>query len=364
VKAWRWWVCTVVVAVFVALPFVVRYAPVSTAATSASSLLSRMASSASLPFAGYAESTGSLALPATDQLNDVANLLSGRTQMRVWWLSAQDWRVDTISPAGERSTRTFPQGVAVWDYEDNRMTYSPAERPGTIRLPRDTDTVPPQLAGRLLADADPNEVTLLPSRRVAGRPADGLRLSPSDPRSSVSRVDVWADSESGIPVLVEVFSRASDVPAMTSTFLDFTDVAPTAADLRLAPPPGARIRTDRRSDLLGDVARSSGPQPPATLLGFSRSTPVPGLAGVGAYGKGVTQLVVAALPPRVAGPLRDQLVLAASTTQVPGGITLSVGPVGLLLTEPLASGWAWLFAGTLTPDGLTSAAAELAAAAS
>jgi hypothetical protein len=252
--------------------------------------------------------------------------------------------------------------VAVWDYEDNRVIYSAPEPPGTLRLPRDTDTVPPQLAARLLADATPSEVTPLPSRRVAGRPADGLRLQPFDPRSSVGRVDVWADSQSGIPVLVEVFDRTNEVPAMTSTFLDFTDAAPAASDLRLAPPPGARVRTNSRPDLLGDLARSSGPQPPATLLGLSRSTSLPGLAGVGAYGKGVTQLVVAALPPRVAGPLRDQLVLSASTTRVQNGITLSVGPVGLLLTEPLANGWAWLFAGTLTADGLTSAAAELTTA--
>src|SRR3954470_2427325 len=209
----RWAVCAAAVAVLVALPFAVRYAPVPVPESAPAALLARMQSSWSEPYQGYAESTGALALPTTDQLDDVSTLLSGRTQMRVWWQSATEWRSDTITPAGERSTRTTAAGSVVWDYEDNRVVTGAPEVDGSVRLPRDTDTLPPQLAARMLSEATPAEVGDLPARRVAGRPAEGLTLRPSDPLSSVGRVDVWADAASGIPVLVEVFGRTGDLPA-------------------------------------------------------------------------------------------------------------------------------------------------------
>jgi hypothetical protein len=355
---WRWGVCAAVVAVLVALPFAVRYAPVGASEASAAALLARIHASAARPYAGYAESIGSLALPTTDQLDDVSALLSGRTQVRVWWQSATDWRADTITPAGERSTRTTTAGALVWDYEDKRVTTSGPEPNGTIRLPRDTDTLPPQLAARMLSDARPDEVSALPARRVAGRAAEGLSLRPSDPLSSVGRVDVWADAASGIPVLVEVFGRAGDVAAMASTFLDFTDAAPTAADLAFVVPPGVRVRPAPRSDLVRDVARSGGPLPPDTLLGFTRSRPEVGGTTIGEYGRGVTQLAVGALPDRLAGSLREQLRLGVGVRETPGGVVVGVGPVGLLLTTS-RGGFAWLVAGTVTADGLARAATEL-----
>jgi hypothetical protein len=359
---WRWGACAAVVAVLVALPFVVRYAPVPVSDATPAALLARIQASAARPYAGYAESTGSLALPTTDQLDDVSSLLSGRTQVRVWWRSAADWRADTITPAGERSTRTTASGSLAWDYEDNRVVTSTPEPDGTIRLPRDTDTLPPQLAARMLSDARPDEILALPARRVAGRPTEGLSLSPSDPLSSVGRVDVWADAASGIPVLVEVFGRTGDVAAMASTFLDFTDAAPTAGDLAFVVPPGVRVRPTPRSDLVRDVARSGGLLPPQTLLGFPRSSPAAG-ATIGEYGRGVTQVTVGALPDRLAGSLREQLRLGTGARETPEGVVVGVGPVGLLLTTSRA-GFAWLVAGTVTADGLARAATELSEATS
>ncbi len=360
---WRWAVCAAAVAVLVALPFAVRYAPVPVTESAPAALLSRIQGSWSKPYQGYAESTGSLALPTTDQLDDVSTLLSGRTQMRVWWQSATAWRSDTVTPAGEHSTRTTAAGSVVWDYEDNRVVTGAPEVQGSIRLPRDTDTLPPQLAARMLSGATPAEVSGLPARRVAGRPAAGLELRPDDPLSSVGRVDVWADAASGIPVLVEVFGLAGDLAAMSSTFLDFSDAAPTAADLGFVVPPGARVRPAPRSDLVRDVARSGGAQPPATLLGFPRSSPAAGVATIGEYGRGVTQLAVGALPAQLAGSLRDQLRLATGARELPEGLVVSVGPLGLLLTTPRA-GTTWLVAGTVTSDGLARAAAELGGTAS
>ena len=354
-------VSAAVVAVLLVLPFVVRYAPVPVggAAQEPAAVLARMQASWARPYAGYAESTGSLALPSTDQLFDVSTLLSSRTQVRVWWRSAADWRSDVISAAGETSTRTSAAVVSTWDYENNRVAATAPEVPGSIRLPTATDTLPPQLAARMLADATGAEVTSLAPRRVAGRPAVGVRFQPADPLTSIGHVDAWADEESGVPVFVEVFARAGETAAMSSTFLDFTDATPTDADLAFTPPPGVRVRPGPRYDLVRDVVRSTSLRPPTTLMGFARAPAAPGLEGIGEYGRGVTQVAVSALPARLADPLREQLVLAASATRIPQGVVVTVGPVGLLLTDAGASGQSWLVAGTLTQDGLVRAAAQL-----
>ena len=359
---WRWTVCAVTVAVLVAVPFAVRYAPVSTPDTGPAALLARMQASRSTPYQGYAESSGTLALPTTDQLNDLSTLLSGRCLMRVWWRSATDWRSDTDTPAGEHSTRTTSAGTLVWDYEDNRVGVSAPGAANTVRLPQDTDTLPPALAARMLSEATADELSALPARRVAGRAAEGLELRPSDALSSVGRVDVWADAASGIPVLVEVFGRSADLPAMSSTFLDFSDAAPTAGDLAFTAPPRARVRSVARTDFVGQIARFGGPRPPETLLGFTRSTPGAGLATIGEYGDGVTQLVVSAVSAQLAGSLRDSLRLASGARELPEGLVVSVGPLGLLLTTS-RGGTTWLVAGTVTADGLARAATELGAVA-
>ncbi|MDQ2781119.1 hypothetical protein [Lapillicoccus sp.] len=359
---WRWAVCVALVAAFVAVPFVVRALPAGSPGpgdTTAAQLLERMRSSWSNPYAGYAETTGSIALPASDQLDSVATLLGSRTQIRVWWRSAKDWRADTLSQFGETSTRTTDAAVSVWDYEDNRVVVTPAQLPGTVRLPQDRDTVPPQLAERMLSETSAGEVSGLPARRVAGRDADGLRMQPSESLSSIGHVDVWADRASGIPVLVEVFGRSGDVAAMSSTFLDFTAAAPSDQELAFTPPPGARVRNGQRFDLARQLSRSGGVPLPGQLLGFTRSTPIPGFTGVGEYGRGVTQIVVGQLPGDQAASLRQQLSVAVGAQKIPEGVAVSVGPVGLLLTSDLANGRAWLVTGTLTTDGLVRAAAEL-----
>jgi hypothetical protein len=360
---WRWAVCAAAVAVLVALPFAVRYAPVSVPDAGPAALLARMQASWAKPYQGYAETTGALALPTTDQLDDLSTLLSGRTQMRVWWRSDTDWRSDTITPAGEHSTRTTAAGSLVWDYEDNRVGVSAPEATNPVRLPRDTDTLPPALAARMLSDATVDQLRALPARRVAGRGAEGLELRPSDALSSVGRVDVWADAASGIPVLVEVFGRTGDLPAMSTTFLDFSDAAPTPADLAFTAPPRARVRSVGRSDLVRDIARFGGPRPPATLLGFTRARPGAAVATIGEYGTGVTQLAVSAVSAQLAGSLRDQLRLASGARELPEGLVVAVGPLGLLLTTS-RGGTTWLVAGTVTADGLTRAASELGAVAS
>ncbi|GAA1906739.1 transcriptional regulator [Lapillicoccus jejuensis] len=362
----RWTVVLLVVAVLVSLPSVVGAWPVGASdRRDAAALLARVRAAADHPYSGYAESTGSLALPTGGQLSDVASLLGGRTQQRVWWRGPTDWRADTLSPTGELSSRTSAGGTQVFDFEDTDVARSAPDVPGAVRLPRATDTLPPALAARLLSGATAGQVLSLPARRVAGRVADGLRLTPDEPLSSIAHVDVWADRESGVPLTVEVSSRTSATPALSTTFLDFSPGTPDEQVVAFTPPPGARVFTRRRLDLARAVGRDGDASSlPATLLGLPRATAVDGLPGVAQYGRGVTRLAVGELPGEVAGSLRAQLRAAAGVTAVPEGLEVAVGPVGLLVTDPAVTGRSWLLAGTLTPAGLAQAAAALPRAAS
>ena len=354
-----WAVVAALGALLVLLPIGVRSLPVPGAGTQAAELLGLIRESGAHAYAGYAETTGSLALPVTDTLTDVASLLGGRTLQRVWWRGGDDWRSDTLSASGELSTRTTPTGMQVFDFEGGVVARTAPDVPGAVRLPRAVDTLPPLLAGRLLSEASAAQVSSLPPRRVAGRSADGLRLTPGDPLSSIERVDVWADRVSGIPLLVEAFGRTSATAAVSSTFLDFTDALPSEQELAFTPPPGTRVVARQRLDLAQAVGRTPDPSLPATLLGFPRAPSPTGLAGIGQYGQGVTQLVVGQLPDRVAASLRQQLRAVVGATALPEGLAVSIGPVGLLVTDPAVTGRTFLLTGTLTPDGLARAAAAL-----
>lgn len=350
------------IATIVAVPLVLGVLPVPGAPGDTAALLARMQASTSQPYEGYAESTGYLALPVSDEFESVTTLLGGRTQLRAWWRSDTDWRVDTLSPVGEQSQRTGPDGSWLWDFEDNRATRLQAEPARTVRLPAAGDALPPQLAARVLSDARADQATPLPSRRVAGRAADGLRVQPGEPDSSITAVDVWADRESGIPVTVEIHSAGDRRAALSTTFLDFAPVTPQASTTEFTVPPGSRVRRRERLDLVAAIGRFSQVEPPRELLGYVRQPALPGAGGVAVYGEGVTQFSVAALPGRIANSLRGQLGLAAGVTSLPEGLTASVGPVGLLLTDPAVTGGReWLVTGTLTPDGLARAARALAA---
>lgn len=351
------------IAALVAMPTVLGALPVGSADRAAAQLLTRVHRSTTTPYAGYAESTGGLALPATDQLSSVGDLLGGHTRTRVWWRAADDWRVDTLGPSGEEDVHRAGSGVWTWDYESDRATFSRADPAGTVRLPVAADTTPADLGRRLLADARPGEVSALAPRRIAGRQADGLRLRPQDPLTSIERVDVWADRSTGIPLRVDVFGAGSTVPAMSTTFLDFSAERPSAAETDFAPPASARVRLGDRFDLVRLITYLAGPLPPATLAGMPREDLLGAGSAIGVYGRGVTELVAAPLPWREADALRRQLATAPGVTSGPAGLSLAIGPLGLLLTGGDASGRSWLLTGTVTLPALVRAATEIASTA-
>src|SRR5439155_19472764 len=101
-----------------------------------------------------------------------------------------------------------------------------------VRQPRTVDLMPPSAARFLLAWASSLEtVTALPARTIAGRDADGARVTSGEPASSVQSLDVWVDRVSGLPLELAVRARGLADPVLTTRLLDVSLQRPTDSEV-------------------------------------------------------------------------------------------------------------------------------------
>lgn len=355
----RWSAVAGAVAILAALPTVVRVWPAGGSDIPAAALLARIQGSTGAGHSGYAEVVGGLQLPLTDQFSALTNLFGDRTRLRVWWRGPADWRVDTVDATGESDLHQDSTGTWTWDYEgsDARRT-----APASVRLPRAADLDPGQLGRRLLAEATAGEVVRLPARRVAGRDAPGLRLRPTDPQTTITAVDVWADPATGVPLRVVVTGAGAARPVIEASYLDFNGQPPDRSVTAFEPPTGNDIHVEGGSEDLASRVDAFAPfLPPVRLAGYPLRERLDGLGSVGTYGQGVTVLAAVPLPGQVASSLDEQLAKTPGIRETPAGPLLAVGPISLLLTDRVAGGRTWLLTGTVTTAALLRAAADLAA---
>ncbi len=182
-----------------ALPAIRAALPVPGSAISAAALRDRILASARLPYQGYAESTVALGLPVLPDLQSVSRLFDGTTDQYVWYRSPGHWRADGLSTAGESDVYQVCRVTYRWTYAHNLLTRVVGAQP--VRLPWSADLLPPALARRLIGLASPaDRLSRLPSLRVAGVDAAGLRLVPADRTTTVGAIDIWADPADGLPV--------------------------------------------------------------------------------------------------------------------------------------------------------------------
>lgn len=359
----RWLLVLAGTALLVALPGIVSALPVSAQHLPAAALLHRIQHSSDVGFSGYAESDGGLALPVTDQFGNLPDLFGGHRQLRAWWRSAFDYRVDSIGYTGETDTHTTDSGSWSWNYESNTATFTQYTGTPRVRLPTDADLLPPRLGQRLLSEATAAQASSIASRRVAGVAAAGLRIRPDVAVSTVDHLDVWADPRTGLPLAISVYGKGAGGSALSSEFLDVKVAMPARDSTGFAVPEGATVQIVSAPDLATAVDRLGGGLPPARLAGFSRNAALPVLGSVGVYGSGVTEFVAAPLPWRLAYSLHRQLS-PSDTSFGPGSarlgqVTLSAGPINLLLSSFDNPAGPWLLVGTVTQQTLARAVAEL-----
>ena len=356
----RWCVVLGCVAVLVATPPVVAAWPVSAPPDEpVAAVLRGIQDSTGVQHEGYAVANATLGLPELPRLNEVADLFSSTTRLRVWWQAPDAWRIDELTPFGERGTYQAADALLYWDSDERRITIQTVS--SLLRLPAGTDLEPGQLGRRLTSEAAAEDVRRIADRRVAGRSAVGLRVRPHDGASSVEHVDVWVDPATHLPLRVEVTGKDGSGPSVVSAYQEIT--IGSAGDVMLRSAPDASREIVQVPDVAATIDRFSTYVLPQRLAGLQRQQRTNAVrldAGVGTYGDGLSLLVVAPLP-------RDlgRAALRALTTPPPEGSLPAVARAGVAstsLVNALVVGsrrdW-YALAGTVTVDVLFEAAREL-----
>ncbi len=367
-------------ALLCAIPTIIAALPVPRSAISAPALQARILASAGVPYEGYAESTVNLGLPELPDLHNVSLLLDGTTDQYVWYRSPAYWRADDVSGpnvTGIAESDTYADGgvTYLWNYGTNLLTQVTGAEP--VRLPRAPDLLPPALARRLLDTAGhADRISRLPSRRIAGLDAAGLRLVPTGPGTTIGSVEIWADPVSGLPVQVQITGRGTarqpGQPVLLSTFLELRRTQPGLGAVIPHPAPNIGLTTTKLPDvdgvLNGDGDGDSDGDPFPAQLGGERHVALPGSPpGVAIYGSGFSRFVVLPLPKGVGTTALNSAIQAgADSVTLPG--TTGTPPPAVLIRTPLLSvlmvraGFhhaVFLFTGAVTPAVLEQSASAL-----
>jgi hypothetical protein len=361
-QAWRrWGAVLAVVAVLCSVPVVLNAWPSRAAVVEPAVLRDRIAASADRAYQGYAQSSGLLPLPSLPNLEQVTDLLSTKTEMRVWYAARDRWRVDVIEGSTERDVYQTPGAQYVWDFGDSRLTRIVGDQP--VRLPRAADLTPPELVRRVLGIAAGDRLEALAGKRVAGIEAAGLRIVPATAETTVDHIDVWADPATGLPVQAEVTARGGQRPVFRTRFLE---LALTGPDPATVTPPAAHdgigSMVTEAPDILGAINRRRPAFLPDRLGGAPRRDAVDGVTAAGVYGTGLAQFVVAGLPGRFGGEAYDRVATFGTDVPVPVGVAAVLG-TGLLSVLVVQADRTYLVAGLVQPAVLERVAADLAEAA-
>jgi hypothetical protein len=339
----------------VVLPGLVGAVPGRDRPVGAAELLGRVLASDRVAYQGYAEARAGLGLPDVPRAGRVVALLGERTRMRAFVAGPHRWRVDELTPIGERDLYADGSTTLAWDSGERRATVTDGEAP--VRFARPADLLPPELGRRVAAAAEAGEATRLGARRVAGVQALGLRITPRSGGTTLARADLWADPASGLPVRVELTARGQGEPIVTASFLDLRLGAPDPGHVRFDVPADAEVQRDQAPDLARAIDRFSPFVLPDPLAGQPRRTRVAGAAST--YGRGFDLVAVLAFPASFSP--RTQAFLDKVPTRA--------GPWGeaSVIATPLLTGMiferdgvAYALAGTVTQPVLDRVAAELA----
>ena len=348
----RWGVVALAAVLLVVAPLTPRWLPTGEADVGPTELLELARSAVEKPWSGTVETEGTLQLPDADRFGTVTALFGERTDLRVWWRDAEHWRVDRLLVTGETDVVREGDTTIEWSYERAEATFS---REPDIRLPRPGDLLPPVLAERLLRGVTPADLTVLPTRRLAGETAAGLRVRPPSPLSSIDRVDIWTGQESDVPLLVEVYADSA-TPSFTSRFTDLSTDSPSDDVVSFEATASMDVDSEDVLDI-ADAANQYAPvRPPATAAGLDLGAASDGAVGV--YGEGTAQVIAIPLRDREAGALREQMAVTPGVEQDEERTVVSLGHLGVLLTGAEGDG-GWLLAGTLTREALERAGRDV-----
>ena len=211
-----------------------------------------------------------------------AALIVGEQRFKLW-LSPDGARVAHLLPFGEQDLVANHKDAWVWDSAD--MTAAHISRAALPTPKAATAPLPPASTGdvlgfarQVLAAVQPYaEASVDGTARVAGRPVYQLTLTPRSSLTRIGRIVVAVDSQTRLPLRLQVFARGAAKPALEAGFtkVSFDPVDPST--FQFTPPPGATVTQIDPAKLKSGLHASESLAPPAGS---------PQVIGVKTFGEG------------------------------------------------------------------------------
>ena len=295
----------------------------------------------------------------SNTLTQAIELISGSHTIRVYVSGQDKLRAQILDPMSQRDL--IVSGNEFWVYDAKMAT----ALTGTIDIEADpakqveaeqkvmdyADSIaldlssPEAIADYLVSMVDEtSQIEVGRDHSVAGRSAYQLIISPDSPNSLVASAAVSVDSETGMPLKVEIFSTTQVEAAMTVGFESISFGSVDQGLFSFTPPAGTSVETFDADELMAILDGYEKPE------GYVSDYEVPAEPEVlGSDWDSVVHL--AALPADIPQDLMATELFADMLTQVPGGKVFSTPLVNVLLTD---SGEVYM--GAVTIDYLLSLA--------
>lgn len=276
-------------------------------------------------------------------LTQAMEIVSGTHNVRVYVSGQDKMRAQILDPMSQRDL--IVNGDEFWVYDAKTATATT----GTINMEIDPAkqataeqevldyaesialdlSSPEAIADYLVGMIDETStVEVGKDHSVAGRSAYQLLISPDADASLIERAEISVDSETGLPLKVEIFSTQQTSAAFSVGFESISFGPIDTALFEFTPPAGTVVTTLDSSDLEGYADKDSGELEAELEAAFGDS------AKPEVIGKDWQSVVyLPALPAVIPAELMATELFADMLTEVPGGKVFSGALVNVFLTD-------------------------------
>jgi outer membrane lipoprotein-sorting protein len=323
-------------------------------ARSAAQLLASLAQAPSQSFSGTVQEDADLGIPALPGAASTSlswqSLITGSHTARVWHATPTKSRVSLVGDLAESDVVRNGRDVWVWSSRENTVQHVVLPDAVSVR-PDATPPLDPQAAAeQALAAIDPTtSVTVDSTSRVAGRAVYELVLAPRSSQSLIGQVRLAVDSETFLPLAVQVIARGSTDPAFETAFTSISFDTPADSVFAFTPPAGAQVSESSPQGLGTPKEHASGDttgaaRPKVIGEGWTAVVEIPDAGGI----------LDGAQSQQGSGGSTASALLRATTTVTGGFGTGQLLQTALVSALLLPDGR--MFVGAVTPDLLEQVA--------
>jgi outer membrane lipoprotein-sorting protein len=276
------------------------------------------------------------------------SLITGSHTARVWYGTGGKARFSLVGDLAETDVVRNGPDVWLWSSTTREATHytlpahDDAKEAAPAATPPALATDPATAAKQALAAVDPTtKVDVDGTGYVADRTVYELSLQPKDSRSLIGSVRLAVDSETSVPLRVQVFARGATEPAFETGFTDVQFEQPAASIFSFTPPPGAKVvqgATPSTAARPEAGTKPSGEQAPAVIgKGWTSVAVVHGV-DLSAVGQDAPAGAVLRAATTVNGPFGSgRLLKTALVNVLVVGDTAYIGAVDASVLEQAAA---------------------------